>query len=177
MDGNPITQKFKKKEVKNAGKSAQAFTQFLLNSAAMGGKYADVDKCWKRTPKLDYLVLKDDRTKKQKSRGADTSKAAGPAIEIADEWSEISNGYPTGEEEQKDNLSETEEGMQPNDPNGGTKFIRKHSHRMDAVGKKMEVQEEEKQLASVPDKQDLLKSILERTAQLEAKASSVAPQE
>eukprot|EP00957_Ditylum_brightwellii_P030342 2297825-Ditylum_brightwellii.AAC.1 len=65
-DADPITWKFRKKEVKNAGKSAQALTQFLSNSAATGKKYTDIDNCWKRKPKLDYLAIEGDKEKKQK---------------------------------------------------------------------------------------------------------------
>eukprot|EP00957_Ditylum_brightwellii_P181091 13794874-Ditylum_brightwellii.AAC.1 len=40
-NGEQITRKFWKKEWKNAGEAAQAFTQFLSSSPATGNKYAD----------------------------------------------------------------------------------------------------------------------------------------
>eukprot|EP00957_Ditylum_brightwellii_P021813 1645763-Ditylum_brightwellii.AAC.1 len=63
-DGNSITRKFCKKEVKNAGVASKAFTQFLSHSPATGQKYTAVENCWKRKHKLDYLAL--DKMKKGK---------------------------------------------------------------------------------------------------------------
>eukprot|EP00957_Ditylum_brightwellii_P044297 3361348-Ditylum_brightwellii.AAC.1 len=60
MDGDPITRKFQKKDVKNAGELAKAFNQFLSTLTATGKKYADVDNCWKRKPKLYYLAITGD---------------------------------------------------------------------------------------------------------------------
>eukprot|EP00957_Ditylum_brightwellii_P190712 14518509-Ditylum_brightwellii.AAC.1 len=44
-DGNLITRKFQKKEVKNAGVASKAFIQFLSNSPATGKKYTTVENC------------------------------------------------------------------------------------------------------------------------------------
>eukprot|EP00957_Ditylum_brightwellii_P045046 3417207-Ditylum_brightwellii.AAC.1 len=56
------------------GESVQAFTQFLSTSAATGTKYANVDNCWKRKLKLDYLDITEDRHKKQKQDGRKATK-------------------------------------------------------------------------------------------------------
>eukprot|EP00957_Ditylum_brightwellii_P193911 14767651-Ditylum_brightwellii.AAC.1 len=66
-DGNLITKKFCKKEIKNAGVASKAFTQFLSHSPATGQKYTAVENCWKRKPKLDYLAL--NKMKKSKDDG------------------------------------------------------------------------------------------------------------
>eukprot|EP00957_Ditylum_brightwellii_P041986 3179099-Ditylum_brightwellii.AAC.1 len=50
----------------NIRKLAQTFTQFLSSSAATGNKYVDVDNCWNRKPKLDYLDLNEEKKKKAK---------------------------------------------------------------------------------------------------------------
>eukprot|EP00957_Ditylum_brightwellii_P205283 15343182-Ditylum_brightwellii.AAC.1 len=128
-----LLHKNSKKEVKSASESAQAFTQFLLTSAATGENYVDVNNCWKRKPKLNYLVLKKDRNKKQKSRVEDIFMTTGPVIENTEEWSIINNDNQTGEEERADNLSETEEVMPPVNLNDDTKFIYKPSCCMDVA--------------------------------------------
>eukprot|EP00957_Ditylum_brightwellii_P196698 14986630-Ditylum_brightwellii.AAC.3 len=66
-----------KERGKNARESAQAFIQFLSTSSATGKKYADFDNCWKRKPKLDYLAIMDDVSKKHRKEEMKVSKEKG----------------------------------------------------------------------------------------------------
>eukprot|EP00957_Ditylum_brightwellii_P028124 2123399-Ditylum_brightwellii.AAC.1 len=67
--------------------------------------------------------------------------------------------------------------MQPDNLEDDTKFIHELSKRMDAMEHNLETQEKKKTSVTTRAQKDLLKSIIDRTAQLEAKANKDVPQE
>eukprot|EP00957_Ditylum_brightwellii_P063723 4835829-Ditylum_brightwellii.AAC.2 len=163
-----LLEKIKKKELRNAGESAQAFTQFLSSSVATGKKYADVENCWKRKPKLDYLDLDEEKKKTPKRREFSSPIKASSRKHS---WYELSNE----EEENEENVYE-DDSVEGNPQQKGIKedvqHIYKLMKRVDEVEKNLEETLEGKSSREIAGQQDLLKTIMECTARFEATMSN-----
>eukprot|EP00957_Ditylum_brightwellii_P066773 5067160-Ditylum_brightwellii.AAC.1 len=185
-DGSSITRKFCRKEVRNAGVASKAFTQFLSNSPATGKDYTEVDNCWKRKPKLDYLVLdemkknkKNDRASKTKQQGATKKAMKSLANTKNEDWAEmdLSSEDDSDGEDDDDAFFDDDDAVQPENHDDGTVIIQELAQRLDAAEKQIENHQKHPMGGEGDKHTDLLKTILERTAKLEAQRTSSTPKE
>eukprot|EP00957_Ditylum_brightwellii_P045429 3443998-Ditylum_brightwellii.AAC.1 len=84
--------------------------------------------------------------------------------------------YSTGEEDSDDDLSEDEESTQQDNIDDTDKIIHELAHHMEVAEQKLN-KSKKQVITNKPEEKDLMKSILEKTAQLEAMAGKPTSEE
>eukprot|EP00957_Ditylum_brightwellii_P010005 754983-Ditylum_brightwellii.AAC.1 len=181
-DGNSITRKFCKKEIKNAGVALKAFTQFLSHSPATGQKYTEVENCWKRKPKLDYMALdemkksKDDRPKPKEQVAKKKAQKQFRENE-KEKWADMDLSLEKSNEEVDNEEDANYDTFQPESHDDGAVIIQELAQCLDAAEKKIESHHQQPMEKDGNKHLDLLQTILERTAKLEEQRTSSTPKE
>eukprot|EP00957_Ditylum_brightwellii_P024630 1861056-Ditylum_brightwellii.AAC.1 len=122
--------------------------QFLSNSPAISNKYTDIQNCWKRELKLDYLALNEKKNaaiKKRNSKQAAKKHKICQKVELFDEditgvgLEEYSSGEDVSGNEQSDEEEETHQDNIEDD----SKIIHKLTHQMEVVEQQLENKKKE----------------------------------
>eukprot|EP00957_Ditylum_brightwellii_P110301 8412953-Ditylum_brightwellii.AAC.1 len=152
-----ITCKFKKFPLKNTAETLTALTKFLLQSPLMGNKYAHVENCWKHKLCLQYFDTEGDDA----GRMDDGEEVSSKREDEVGKLDKVGDSKEMETSHYKDDAAE---------------YIQELAHWLDEQDRWIKFQKEiinkEKQAAELnPQQDEMLQTLLKRTAQLEAKAT------